>query len=292
MAVGDERRLSFARLSAAGDVLDSVSAGPPIQARRWYFAAASWDAAAMVTLVAAARDPRRPGADPGDGGRHDLGGPLAAARVIMRRGCGPIDGRPLRCFNGKIDTPRVFTGSLSPAARQALAADADAARVGGLRHEWRLGPEAALPPHRVRDAGPGRRDGVLVNMPTLGVTGRNWRAATESFAADPGQYRAAHFHADDLSDAGWASRPELRGARRVAERRLRDQAAGRRARGHGAADRERGRSRARHPGAGLVLGGPRPRCCCPPSATSPTRTSTPRGSARSRRRSAERARSS
>jgi N,N-dimethylformamidase beta subunit-like protein/concanavalin A-like lectin/glucanase superfamily protein len=204
VAVGDDGRLSFARLSATGDVLDSVSSGPPLRERRWYFAVASWDADGAVTLVAAARDPRRPGAEPGKGDRHDLGGPLAAARVICV-GAVLIDGRPRRCFNGKIDTPRVFTGTLSPGARQALAADADAARVGGLRHEWRLGPEAARPPHRVHDAGPGRRDGVLVNMPTLGVTGRNWRAATESFAADPGQYQAAHFHSDDLSDAGWAT---------------------------------------------------------------------------------------
>jgi N,N-dimethylformamidase len=207
VAVGEEGRLSFARLSAAGDVLDSVSAGPPLRPRRWYFAAASWDSGGAVTLVAAARDPRRPGrpgADPGDGSRHDLGGALAAARVISV-GAAVIEGRPRRCFNGKIDTPRVFTGTLSPGARQALAADADAARVGGLRHEWRLGPAAALPPHRVRDVGPGRCDGVLVNMPTLGVTGRNWTSATEGFTADPGQYRAAHFHCDDLSDAGWAT---------------------------------------------------------------------------------------
>ena len=40
-------------------------------------------------------------------------------------------------------------------------------------------------------------------MPALGVTGRNWTPATESFGAAPGQYQAAHFHSDDLSDAGW-----------------------------------------------------------------------------------------
>jgi N,N-dimethylformamidase len=202
VAVSGEGRLSVARLSAAGDVLDSIPAGPRIQARRWYFAAASWDTAGLVTLMAVARDPRRPDLVPGEAGRHDLGGPPCAARVVTVGAAVP-GARPLRCFNGKIDTPRVFTGPLSPAALRALAADAPAGRVGRLRHEWRLGAEAALPPHRVRDAGPGRRDAVLVNMPTLGVTGRNWSPATESFAADPGRYQAAHFHSDDLSDAGW-----------------------------------------------------------------------------------------
>jgi N,N-dimethylformamidase len=202
VGIGDDRRLSFARLSARGDVLASAPAGPEIQAHRWYFATASWDAAGTVTLAAAARDPRRPDLAAGDASRHDLGGTLPAASMITVGAAVP-DGRPLRCFNGKVDTPRVFTGTLTPAARQALAADAPASRVGGLRHEWRLGPEAALPPHQVPDDGPGRRDAVLVNMPTLGVTGRNWTAATESFAADPDQYRAAHFHSDDLSDARW-----------------------------------------------------------------------------------------
>ena len=204
LAISVEGRVSFARLSAAGEVLGSVSAGPEVRARRWYFAAASWDAAGMVTLVAAARGPRGPVADLGDASRNDLGGALPPARVVTVGAAVP-SGFPLRCFDGKIDSPRMFSGALSPNARQALAADAPASGVGGLRHEWRLGPEAALPPHRVLDAGPVRRDGVLVNMPTLGVTGRNWTPATESFAADPGQYQAAHFHSDDLSDAGWQS---------------------------------------------------------------------------------------
>ena len=117
MAISDERRLSFARLSAAGEVLSSVSAGPQIQARRWYFAAASWDAAGMVTLAVAARDPRRPDADADPPGRHDLRGALPAAGVITV-GAAVLRGRPLRCFDGKIDTPRVFTGALSPAALQ------------------------------------------------------------------------------------------------------------------------------------------------------------------------------
>jgi N,N-dimethylformamidase len=46
---------------------------------------------------------------------------------------------------------------------------------------------------------------VLVNSPVLGVTGRNWTPGTESFTAAPGEYQAAHFHRDDLSDAGWLS---------------------------------------------------------------------------------------
>ncbi len=202
IAVGADRRLSAARLSGSGEVLRSASVGPVLRAGRWYFAAASVDPAGIARLTVAARDPRRPQADLGAAVPVDLGG-TCPPPTRMSVGAAAARERPLRCFNGKIDTPRLFTGVLSPGALRALATDADAALVGGLLHEWRFGPQAALPPYRVPDAGPGRRDGVLVNMPTLGVTGRNWSPATESFAAAPHEYQAAHFHADDLSDARW-----------------------------------------------------------------------------------------
>jgi N,N-dimethylformamidase len=236
LAVGEDRRLSAARLSASGEVLVSASAGPFIQNGRWYFAAATWDADNSVALAVAERHPyperghagqpdlagndlagnelggnELGGSDPGGGipgshdlRRHDLGAPCPHASIVTVGAAVPR-GRPLRCFDGKIDTPRLFSGVLSAAALQALAADALASRIGGLRHEWRLGPEAILPPHAVRDSGPSRCDGVLVNMPALGVTGRNWTPATESFTAGPQQYQAAHFHSDDLSDACWQS---------------------------------------------------------------------------------------
>jgi N,N-dimethylformamidase len=202
IAIGTDHRLSAARLSASGEVLRSVPAGPALRAGRWYFAAASLDPAGAAWLTVAPRDARRPQPDPGAAIPVDLGGPLLPA-TRLTVGAAVAQGRQLRCFDGKIDTPRLFAGTLSPGAVQALAADAPAARVGGLRHEWRCGPRAALPPYQVPDAGPGRRDGMLVNMPTLGVTGRNWSPASEGFAAAPQEYQAAHFHSDDLSDARW-----------------------------------------------------------------------------------------
>jgi N,N-dimethylformamidase len=202
VAVDGDRRLSAALLSGDGEVRRVVSAGPVLTERRWYFAAVSWDADGTVTLALAPRGARYPDADPVTSGPLDLGGPCPPVNRVTVGATVPGD-RPLRCFDGKIDTPRLFAGQLSPAQLKALAADAPAARAGDLRHEWLLGPDAVQPPHRVRDAGPARCDGVLVNLPGLGVTGRNWTPATESFAAAPGQYQAAHFHSDDLSDAGW-----------------------------------------------------------------------------------------
>ncbi len=205
LGTGEDRRVRAARLDADGQVTGRpVSAGPALGTGRWYFAAATWDADGAVSLLVLPRGGRRPlGPDgPGRTEAQDLGGPIAAARVISVAAA--VSGRTVRrCFNGKIDTPRLFEGALSGADVAALAADAPAARIPGLRHEWRFSPGAALPPHRVRDGGPGRRDGTLVNSPVLGVTGRNWVPGTESFLTGPDEYGAATFHEDDLTDAGW-----------------------------------------------------------------------------------------
>jgi N,N-dimethylformamidase len=196
VAIGPDGRLSAATLTAEGEVLRAVSAGPYISEQRWYFTAVCWHDTGRITIAVAPR--RSPSEDPE---QHDLG-PVRWPRRVSVAAAVPA-GRPLRCFDGKVDTPRLFAGVLPPDALAALAADAPAERITGLRHEWRFGAAAATPPFRVRDHGPGRRDGTLVNVPTLGVTGRNWNPASESFVLAPGQYQAAHFHSDDLGDAGW-----------------------------------------------------------------------------------------
>ena len=242
LGIGEDRRVRLAVRAASGAPSRGCSAGPVLETGHWYFAAASWDSegrAALVVLPRSSRSAALP-ADPvlpADAGPHDLGVPCPAAELISVGAA--VDGSgPDRCFNGKIDTPRLFSGALGAASLAALAADAPAARVGGLRHEWRFGPDASLPPHRVRDIGPGRCDGTLVNSPTLGVTGRNWTPGTESFVVRPEEYGAAYFHEDDLTDAGWETSLSFQvpvewpsGAYGI---RLR-----RRARGRGAADRQR-----------------------------------------------------
>jgi len=209
LGVGEDHRVSVTWSPGPDSPSRGISAGPVLETGHWYFAAASWDRAGSVTLVVLPRGTRGgavpggiPAGIPADAGPHDLGAPCPAARVISV-GAAVRGGSVHRCFNGKIDTPRLFAGPLAAASLTALAADAAAARVGPLRHEWRFGPDAALPPHRVRDSGPGRCDGTLVNSPALGVTGRNWSPGTESFMVRPDEYGAAHFHEDDLTDAGW-----------------------------------------------------------------------------------------
>jgi len=211
LRIGEDRRAGAVRLDPQGEAAGPpASAGPVIDTGGWYLAVASWDADGAVSLLVLPRGPAGPAgaarpafpAGPGRAEPHDLGGPIPATRVISVAAA--VSGRNVRrCFNGKIDTPRLFAGTPSEAELAALAADAPAAGVRGLRHEWRFTPAAAMPPHRVRDTGPGRRDGTLVNSPMLGVPGRNWTPGTESFLVRPDEYAAATFHEDDLADAAW-----------------------------------------------------------------------------------------
>ncbi|HEU5419283.1 MAG TPA: N,N-dimethylformamidase beta subunit family domain-containing protein [Streptosporangiaceae bacterium] len=207
LAIGADGRVRFARLTEDGEIAAEVAAGPSLTARTWYFAAAAWDAAGSVAVVVTRRGQGAPHGISGAGrvAGASLAGPVPAVCVVTAGAALAGSGirRVCDCFNGKIDSPRLFGVPLTAAGLAALAADAPADRIGGLRHEWRLGPAAALPPSRVPDAGPGRCDGFLVNQPTLGVTGRNWTPGTDGFTAAPDEYRAAHFHSDDLGDAGW-----------------------------------------------------------------------------------------
>jgi N,N-dimethylformamidase len=56
----------------------------------------------------------------------------------------------------------------------------------------------------LRDAGPNRLDGVLVNHPARAMRGHNWDGSATDWTKAPDQYGAIHFHDDDLTDACWA----------------------------------------------------------------------------------------
>lgn len=101
-------------------------------------------------------------------------------------------------FNGKIDSPRIYDRVLT-----------DAEIAGAKSGEHPSDPIAAwdfsldIQTSRVTDISGNGNDGVVVNKPTRGVTGRNWDGTVMAWPQAPHQYCAIHFHDDDLSDAGW-----------------------------------------------------------------------------------------
>src|SRR5262249_25955205 len=113
------------------------------------------------------------------------------------------------CFNGKIDSPRLFSRALSEAEVAALTAGASPAAVGGegVGGAWDLGRERSS--GRGHDTLLAGLHGRAVNTPMRAVTGHNWTGEVVVPALAPEQYGAIHFHEDDLEDAGWEADFEL-----------------------------------------------------------------------------------
>jgi len=86
-------------------------------------------------------------------------------------------------FNGKLEAPR-----LASATGESIAAWSFSLDMSG---------------DVMIDSGPNALHGRLVNLPTRAVTGANWRAEGVHWRDAPWTYDAAHFHEDDLYDAGW-----------------------------------------------------------------------------------------
>ena len=190
---------------------DRLPPRPPVLASRWYFVAASYDAAAgRVTLI---QEPavtwplmerpvvvERPVSVKGPGPSE---APLLMAAYWEWReaGSGIVGGY----YNGKIDSPRVYGRALTRAELDALkAGTAPATPVAA----WDF---AADPSSRqVSDTSANKLHGRTVNLPARAMTGHNWSGKETNFKLAAREYAAIHFHDDDLDDATWKSDFELK----------------------------------------------------------------------------------
>ncbi len=126
---------------------------------------------------------------------------LIAARVVERAGA---TARYRGCFNGKIDSPKLYGEALTADAIAAL--HAGSIPAGGLLGHWDFSAEITrqgVPSDRVSDVSPGERHGRCVNQPDRAMTGWNWDSHEEHFIHCPEQYGAIEFHEDSLDDCRW-----------------------------------------------------------------------------------------
>jgi N,N-dimethylformamidase len=94
-------------------------------------------------------------------------------------GAEPATDRPARrCFNGKIEAPRI----------QGFAAWDFTRRMESME---------------IEDTGPNGLHGKLINLPTRAMKGSAWTGAERDWRRAPHHYAAIHFHDDDLHDCGW-----------------------------------------------------------------------------------------
>jgi N,N-dimethylformamidase len=187
----------------------TLSVGKPMLAKHWYLVAAIYDGAAGK--VAVHQQPQHDFPTIDDSGSAEANAPAglawdSAAPLLFAASWGGEDagrtvGRAL--YNGKIDRPRVSTAALTLAEIEALRGDGWPERLAGtLAGAWDFADD--IPGVTVRDISGRRLDGVVVNMPTRGVTGHNFTGEDGMCWKDrPDQWSAIHFHDDDVYDAGW-----------------------------------------------------------------------------------------
>ncbi|MFD9896562.1 N,N-dimethylformamidase beta subunit family domain-containing protein [Mesorhizobium sp. NPDC059025] len=195
----DDDAMASVTLTGDGRATTAAS-GTPCRERAWYVVVASYDMQSGRLSVSQTPVKSFPNID-------DLGSSSVPARDHAAPPQAPFrfgatdteEGFPGCFFNGKIENPRIYDGVhphetivkaiLGRTATPALAADWDFA--AGMRGD------------RFSDRGPHRLHGCFLNLPHRAVSGCGWDSGLHRWTEDPASYAAAHFHDDDLYDAGW-----------------------------------------------------------------------------------------
>ncbi len=191
-----------------------LRASQPLRAGLWYSVAACLDAGgnavirqrAVVNSVNSLLAPVVV-----DDDTHQSAGQLSvpgdkAVPIVIAGARAVADSTAIDChYNGRIDSPRLWSRAIDDAEFQALCEGRPVAGTGLLAH-WDfsdgIGPRG-IPTDHVTDIGPHACHGACVNMPARAMTGWNWDGREENFRHAPAQYGAIHFHDDDIDDCRW-----------------------------------------------------------------------------------------
>lgn len=181
------------------------SAGTLLQARTWYFIAATFDAGTgEVRLVQEPcqvwlRDPSLRTAI----AQSELRATGATeTSLLMAALPGDLERQFYGHYNGKIDRPSLFNRTLSSEELDVLKLGGSPLELGeALAAAWDFSREISS--DRIIDVSPNANHGTAVNLPARAMTGANWTGDESNFTHAAGEYGAIHFHDDDLDDAGW-----------------------------------------------------------------------------------------
>jgi N,N-dimethylformamidase len=197
--------------------LEVLRTGIPLNPCTWYFAACTFDAGSGHAQVRQgppidwrAESRTRSTVEEYLRIRGDFGtdAPLLIGAAYLE---GAMHSRAIaHClYNGKISAPCLFAEALSNKELSRILRGTAPANIEAreLLALW----DFASDQHsvRVRDVSGNGHDCELINMPTRGVTGHNWRRREVAFDHAPAEYNAVHFHDDDIEDAGWEPDIEL-----------------------------------------------------------------------------------
>jgi N,N-dimethylformamidase len=129
---------------------------------------------------------------------------LPAVAPLLLAATHDATGTTVRHLDGRLDRPRLLARSIDVGEIDDMAGDPDSIISDpDVVGAWDLA--VGVETNIMHDASRHGRHGQLINMPTRAVTGYNYTGRETDFRLAPEQYGAAHFHRDDLEDAGWAS---------------------------------------------------------------------------------------
>jgi N,N-dimethylformamidase len=198
---GDAARADRATAAAAVAETGTIPLTPGV----WCFVAAAWSEHENLLELWCCRANEPLPAQPAQAATAPgAATPFSPARLSIAASV--AGGAPCGFFNGRVDSPRLWSRRLRRDELLALLAGAPASSLADLACEWRFvdaapaGLSATVP-----DAGPLQAHGRLRNLPTVAVTGASWDGVASSHLESPSQYNAAHFHDDDLADCEWAT---------------------------------------------------------------------------------------
>ncbi len=204
----DDKGALAMRVGDGDGRIAEVSTGRALATRRWYMVSGTYDA--ITGQLGVCQEPINVDHENHQiasaskqisfGKVTDISAPLmfAAFPAILENG---REGSACH-FNGKIDRPRLTAGVLKAAERTAIAWDAEPhERNKQIIGAWDFSKDIGT--NIVTDASPNGLHGKMLNLPSRGCKGFNWSGMEQDFKAAPQEYGAAHFHDDDLYDAGW-----------------------------------------------------------------------------------------
>jgi N,N-dimethylformamidase len=191
----------------------TLTTGVKLLTQRWYRIAATIDATTGALTLSQAPVPgnsfhaERPVTVTGQAapGLPDSPGPLTFGAWQAGPAAGPSCWGGLaftQHYNGRIDSPRLAARVLNPAEIAALTTGTQLPDEEILA-AWDFSRD--MSGDTIRDLGPNRLDGVIVNQPTRAMRGPSWTGESSDWKQRPDHYGAIHFHDDDLVDACWQS---------------------------------------------------------------------------------------
>ncbi|MCC6793310.1 MAG: N,N-dimethylformamidase, partial [Thermomicrobiales bacterium] len=185
-----------------GSTVSVVRSPEALIGKRWYQLAAMFNPATGESHLYWDEQPRGWVKGNLTGGAIEPGAYADANEPILLGASWLADEHGAALYNGKIDRPAVWARALSDDEFVAFGNGAPGTSIPDLVADWH--PVEEYRSRRLVDLAPTQRHGELVNLPMRLVTGANWTGEQVNFQSVPDQYRAIHFHEDDLEDAKWS----------------------------------------------------------------------------------------